>query len=39
MSLSALQIYYHPGHWNQCLPAHIECTISTPSGAFQPDVT
>ena len=22
MSLSALQIYYDPGHWIQCLPAH-----------------
>ena len=21
MSLSALQIYYYPGHWIQCLPA------------------
>ena len=39
MSLSALQIYYYPGHWNQCMPAHNVCTISTPWGAFQPGVT
>ena len=38
MSLSALQIYYYPGHWIQCLPAHTVCTISTPWGAFQPGV-
>ena len=29
-------IYYYPGHWIQCLPAHNVCTISTPWGAFQP---
>ena len=33
MSLSALQIYYYPSHWIQCLPAHTACTIS-PSGSI-----
>ena len=39
MSLSALQIYYYPGHWTQCFPTHTVCTISTPWGAFQPGIT
>ena len=32
MSLSALQIYYYPGHWIQCLPAHNVCTKDLVSG-------
>ena len=38
-SLSALQIYYYPVHWIQCLPAHNVCTIFTPWGACQPGVS
>ena len=30
MSLSALQIYYYPGHWFQCLPAHTVTLVSLP---------